>query len=154
MFKSLLAAGALALSLSAPVAAQNLIDYSDLDTFEDLLSGYGSVERDLDNEDIILFNGRMNGLKYQLYFYDCDGTKDCSTGLFVAYFDGTQYNTDLALINEFNNQVRFGRVSIDGDGDIEANMAFTFLGGATRTQIDDTFAWWQAVLSQVNDFFE
>lgn len=138
---------------AADTHAPELITFNDLDTIEDLLSGYGSVERDIDGDDVVMFRGRMVGKTYSLYFFGCDGTTDCNNATFVAYFDTEDYPVTSETLNSFNNDYRFGKASVDADGDLEVNFSFTFLGGLPRTALDDTFDWWQVVLKGVEEHF-
>jgi hypothetical protein len=136
------------------LAETEVLTFDNLDTFEELLRGFGSVERDIDGEDDPMFRGRIGGIRYSLYFYGCENHKDCNNGTFVAYFDGQDYSTDPDVINEYNNSYRFGKASVDGDGDLEINYSFAFKGGITREALDDTFDWWRVILEQAEEHFE
>ncbi|NIY81068.1 YbjN domain-containing protein [Celeribacter sp. HF31] len=149
-------ATAAVLGLTAlPAAAEpEILTFDDLDVFEELLSGFGSVEADTDGEDDPMFRGRISGTRYALYFYGCDNHTDCNNGTFVAYFDGDDYSTDAAVINDYNNSYRFGKASVDSDGDLEINYSFAFKGGITRVALDDTFDWWRVILEEAEEHFE
>ncbi|TNE65332.1 MAG: YbjN domain-containing protein [Rhodobacteraceae bacterium] len=147
--------GALMTLTALPALAEtSVLTFDDLDTFEELLSGFGSVERDTDGEDDPMFRGRISGVPYTLYFYGCEEHRDCNNGTFVAYFDGADYSTDAGTINDYNNGYRFGKASVDGDGDLEINYSFAFKGGITREALDDTFDWWRVILEQAEEHFE
>ncbi|MDO6455668.1 YbjN domain-containing protein [Celeribacter halophilus] len=155
MFRSaLLASTVLCASTLGATAAPEVLTFDDLETFENLLSGYGSVELETDSEGDPMFRGRIGGVRYGLYFYGCEDHKDCNNGTFVAYFDGDDYVTDASVINAYNNGFRFGKASVDSDGDLEINYSFAFKGGITREALDDTFDWWRVVLEQSEEFFE
>lgn len=154
MRRALALSTALALSSLPTVADAEMLTFDDLEVFEQLLSGFGSVEFDTDGEDDPMFRGRMSGIKYALYFYGCDNHKDCNNGTFVAYFDGNDYVTDPDVINDYNNRYRFGKASVDQDGDLEINFSFAFKGGVSREALDDTFDWWRVVMEQAEEHFE
>jgi hypothetical protein len=143
------------MSVAAPVTAQaeNLLTFNDLDQIESLLGGFGSVSRDTDGEDVAMFRGRIDGSKYALHFYDCDGMNDCKSASFSAFFNGDAYRTDLKTVNAFNSEYRFGTASIDEDGDLELGYSFTLFGGISRQMFDDTIDWWRVVLQDGTSFF-
>ncbi|WP_417242514.1 YbjN domain-containing protein [Celeribacter sp.] len=149
-------AATLALGLAtAPHAAQAqaLITFDDLDAFEYILDNYGSVTRDIDSEGDPMFSGTIDGLRYMMHFYGCDGASECNNATFTAFFDGADYKTDLRTVNAFNEEHRFGKASVDEDGDLKVNYSFTFLGGLTYDTLDDTVDWWRVILEQVDEFF-
>ncbi|SFI90293.1 YbjN domain-containing protein [Celeribacter neptunius] len=135
-------------------AGTEIVTFDDLETFEELLGGFGSVEFDTDGEGDPMFRGRMSGIRYALYFYGCEDHANCNNGTFVAYFDGEDYSTDADVINEYNNTYRFGKASVDQDGDLEINFSFAFKGGVSREALDDTFDWWQVIMEQAEAHFE
>lgn len=143
------------ISVTAPVTAQaeNLLTFDDLDQIESLLGGFGSVSRDTDGEDIAMFRGRIDGAKYALHFYDCEGMNACKSASFSAFFNGDAFRTDLKAVNAFNSEYRFGTASIDEDGDLELGYSFTLFGGISRQTFDDTIDWWRVVLHDGTSFF-
>ncbi len=138
----------------APASADQMLDFSTLDEIESLLKGFGSVERDTDREGIAMFRGRIDGKKYSLYFYDCDGTTDCKSATFSAFFDGDDYITDLSEVNDFNYDFRFGKASVDMDGDLVFDFSFSLMGGMPRKTFDDTIDWWREILNDGEAYFD
>ncbi|WP_417268161.1 YbjN domain-containing protein [Celeribacter baekdonensis] len=137
-----------------PASADQILDFSTLDEIESLLKGFGSVERDTDREGIAMFRGRIDGKKYSLFFYDCDGTTNCKSATFSAFFDGADYITDLSEVNDFNYEYRFGKASVDADGDLVFDYSFSLMGGLPRDTFDDTIDWWREVLSDGEGYFD
>jgi hypothetical protein len=143
----------LSLLLATTALAQKM-DSVSLDTFEELLRGYGSVERDVDSVGDPMFTGRMEGMRYALLFYACDSDAGCNNGTFTAYFDGNDFDTSLLRLNSYNDEHRFGKASVDGDGDLEISYSFTFKGGMSREALDDTIDWWRVVLKMSREYFD
>ena len=55
------------------------------------------------------------GYTFTVFFYGCTENRDCTTLGFNSYFaDGT---SDIAKVNGWNRENRFGRAYVDGDGD-------------------------------------
>lgn len=157
-FKTLGQTGVLcaALTMITPTVsqAQNLITFDNDDQIEELLDDVGSVRRDTDSEDILMFRGRLDGHKYALYFYGCENLKNCESATFSSFFDKDIYDIDFETVNAFNTEHRFGTASIDEDGDLELEYSFTLLGGLTYVAFEDTIDWWRAVLDSGTDFFQ
>lgn len=145
---------ALTITTPASAKAQPLITFDNDDQIEDLLDAVGSVTRETDSEDILMFRGRVDGHKYALYFYGCENLKHCESASFSAFFDKDLFDLDLEAVNAFNSEHRFGTASIDEDGDLELEYSFTLLGGLTPAAFEDTIDWWRAVLDSGTEFFE
>lgn len=101
-----------------------------------------------------MFTGRMEGMRYALLFYACDSDAGCNNGTFTAYFDGNDFDTSLLRLNSYNDEHRFGKASVDGDGDLEISYSFTFKGGMSREALDDTIDWWRVVLKMSREYFD
>jgi hypothetical protein len=141
-------------SISANHQDSDLVTFADIDVFEELLSGFGSVERDIDGEGIPYFKGRMSTVRYSLYFYGCSGTAECNNATFYAFFSGDDYKPDADALNTFNNEYRFGKASIDEDGDLELNFSFAFYGGLPRSTLEDTIDWWRVIVETAQEDFD
>ncbi|AJE47667.1 YbjN domain-containing protein [Celeribacter indicus] len=142
--------------LAAPLAAEERewIGFETLDRIEDILSGHGEVTRDVDGEGVPMFQGRMDGMKYSLLFYNCEERTACETASFSAYFDGDYYLTDLERVNRFNYEYRFGKASVDPEGDLALDFSFSLLGGLPRETFEDTIEWWRAIMTDGAAFFD
>nr|WP_319251580.1 YbjN domain-containing protein [uncultured Celeribacter sp.] len=145
-----------ALTLGTPAFAQQtpLINGNSMGAIENILSGYGSVTADTDGEGDPMFNGRISGDRYSLFFYGCDDDhENCTSATFSTYFDGDVVNTDLNEVNAFNDQYRFGKAAIDSDGDLSVDYSISFFGGLTEKNFDDLVDWWRIALSDIHDHF-
>jgi len=156
MFRRFAAAICLFGLLGLPVQAQTMINGQDLSLIVDLAKGYGSAELSKQKNGNPLINGRVNGIKYGIYFYSCKENKDCTAMQFYAGWkvgDVTR-SEKLAKINEWNRTKRFGRAYLDRVGDIAVEMDMNMAYGVTRANMDDNFDYWRLISKQAQDFFK
>jgi len=94
-----------------------------------------------------MIDSTASGYKYRVLFYDCDGKRGCGALEFWAGFD-TEDEGDLARMNEWNLNKRFGRAYIDEEGDPIVSIHYNLAGGVTEANIEDMFEWWELVIAE------
>lgn len=91
--------------------------------------------------------GRKN---FGIYFYDCKENKNCKS---ISFSTGWEIKNkrpfDLAVINKWNSEKRFGQAFVDDDGDPNIAWAVVLSGGISRPAFEETLDYWQ---SAVTDF--
>ncbi|HMO30797.1 YbjN domain-containing protein [Enterovirga sp.] len=91
--------------------------------------------------------GRKN---FGIYFYDCKDNKNCKS---ISFSTGWEIKNkrpfDLAVINKWNSEKRFGQAFVDDDGDPNIAWAVVLSGGISRPAFEETLDYWQ---SAVTDF--
>lgn len=91
--------------------------------------------------------GRKN---FGIYFYDCKENKNCKS---ISFSTGWEIKNkrpfDLAVINKWNSEKRFGQAFVDDDGDPNIAWAMVLSGGISRPAFEETLDYWQ---SAVTDF--
>ena len=92
----------------------------------------------------------MAGVNYSIYFYGCEGGRDCRWMQFSAGFDLAQPLT-ISSANDWNRRYLFGEATIDDDGDAYITYFFTTEGGISKTQFNDLMIWWETALGQFQD---
>jgi hypothetical protein len=127
--------------------AGDLLDGSDPAAILRIAEGYGSAMLDVDSVGDPMITGRMGGQAYTVFFYGCEGGRDCSSIQFTTFFAGTRPDAD--VVSDWNNENRFGTLYLDADGDLAIDMDVNLFGGVTRKNLDDTFDWWRVVLDGV-----
>ena len=131
--------------LTASVSeASEIISAENPDEILNLAKGYGSAKLIKDSDDDPFILGRINGNKYGIAFYGCSDGKSCDDIQFIAGWKGVKVS--LKTINKWNNISRYGKASIDTDGDPRLIMSVNIDYGVTEENLDDSFNWWSKAL--------
>lgn len=143
---SSIAAGWL-LAAGAAHADDQLYSNADPDLVLDIAKGYGAATLDKDSDGNPMISGRLEGVKYTIYFYGCDKGANCrsiqfSTGYTDAFTD--------AKANEWNVKYRWVK-AYEQDGS-NFRMDVDFKGGITRANVDANFETWDSFISTIKDF--
>jgi hypothetical protein len=144
----LTAAALLALLAGAPAAFANcdMVDASTPDKILDIAKGYGSAELGADNQGDPRIWGRMEGQKYEIFFYGCKDGKQCKE---IQFWSGwNEPKATLEQINDWNHSTRFGTASIDKNGNAIIELSVNLDFGVARKNLDDTFDFWRHQLTQ------
>lgn len=90
----------------------------------------------------------VDGINFNVYFYDCEAKPRCKAIQFSAGFD---LDTPLAAakINEWNKANRYLKAYIDEQGDPHVDYDVNLNAGRTKEGLDDDFSVWT---SMVGDF--
>jgi hypothetical protein len=136
---------------AAPTSCTNIVDGSDPSRIFHLARGHGSAEIGTDNRGDPKIDGRMHGVRYQIYFYGCKNGEQCTSVQFRAGFTQKVKQT-IERINEWNVGKRFGKAAIDKDGDATIEMNVSLRGGVCSTNFDETVGWWSTVLREFLEF--
>ena len=141
-----LAAAASACTL--PAAAQ-IINARDPERVAEILRKEGfqaKVDPAKEGEDPIITSSAA-GSTFGIYFYNCEAGKNCQSVQFYAGFKKPKM--DLARINTWNREKRFGRAYIDGDGDAAIEMDVNIEpGGIPRELFVDTLDIWSQLVGE------
>ncbi len=128
VFTVLFAALALTVSLLAPANAAD-ISKSELTS---ILAGQGYNVRDYDANKVLV---NVSGYNIIVALDGADGDVT-----YITWLQGVSGN-DLGykFLNEFNNEVKFGRAYIDRDGDVTIQMDRNAAGGVSAENIESDF---------------
>lgn len=102
---------------------------------------------DVDNDGDPMINGMLNGVKYHIYFYECNSAKKCTGLMFQAAWVNNG-STTMQKMNIWNQEHRFGTAYLDQDGDPAISYGFAIAGGATTALIHDGLDWWRVILNE------
>ena len=125
-------------------AAQNLVEAKDLETILDVAKGFGSASLDKDSQGDPVIQGRSDGIKYSINFYDCKPDVGCWDMQFMAGWSNVKVSLD--AINDWNRETRYGKAYLDKDSDPNLKMAVNVKHGVSRKNLEDTFDWWFVAL--------
>jgi len=144
---ALLALAFTASSAAAQSSCANVIDGGDPAKIFSLARGHGSAEIGTDSRGDPKIDGRMHGVRYQIYFYGCKNGEQCTSIQFRAGFTQDNKQT-VQRMNEWNVTKRFGKAAIDKDGDATIEMNVNLRGGVCNGNFDETIGWWSTVLRE------
>ena len=109
------------------------------------------AQLEVDNVGDPLISSTASGYKFRVLFYDCENGKGCNSIQFWAGFD-TDEPGDIAEMNQWNAEKRFGKAYIDDENDPIIEMHYNIAGGVTRDNIEDILEWWEIVVGEFGTF--
>ena len=135
------------LSLPAMAQSDGLLTIADPQQVADLAKGFGSATVEADSEGDPMITGRIQGLKYAIYFYGCKEAKDCRS---IQFSTGYTDAWNMEKANEWNKKYRWIK-AFEGDGS-NFKMDVDFKGGVSRDHIEAQFATWDSFIGDIKDF--
>lgn len=142
---------ALLLSVGAfSVSAAELIKADPVKILE-VAKGFGSASLEKDGTGDPKITGRMNGLKYGIYFYTCKNGK-CEDIQFATGFSDVTVSSN--KINEWNKSKRFGRAYVNDDNNPRVEMDVLMKNGINKDTLDDVFSTWSVVMTSFQQFVQ
>ena len=148
--KSMILGAAFALGLAGTAAAQEIIDGSMVDEILAVAKGYGTATRGTQQNGDPKISGKVEGITYQVYFYNCTKSANCEDINFYAGF--LDNKPDLETINAWNRDKRFGKAYLDSDLDAVIEWDVNLENGITRENLDANFGVWALVLDQYTTY--
>jgi uncharacterized protein YdbL (DUF1318 family) len=127
--------------LFSSAQAATLVDATDPDQIVNIASGFGSAILEKDSAGDPKIVGRIDSIRYSIYFYGCSNNKNCRDIQFSAGWSG--YNVSLNDINRWNAKKRYGRAYLDSDNDPRVEMTINTYKGVTYRNLEDSFDTWQ-----------
>jgi hypothetical protein len=139
---------AASLSATAATAAygEDLLLASNADGIAALLQEAGlQAKMDTDNLGNPLILSAASGADFDVVFNDCTPETGCTTVQFSACFDMPD-GVDMAVVNKWNYDWRFGKVSLDDAKDPCLQMDIEMAGGISKTAFSTSIATWTGSL--------
>ncbi|WP_167448918.1 YbjN domain-containing protein [Mesorhizobium hawassense] len=116
-------------------------------TILDIAKGFGSARMDKDDNGDPMISGRIEGVRYLIYFYGCEDHEDCKSLQFSAGYTDP-LTADQA--NAWNSKYRWVK-AYSGDGS-NFKMDVSFAGGITRANLEEQFSNWGSMSGNIKDF--
>lgn len=132
-----------------PAAAETLVDATDPEAILNVARGFGSASLETDDSGDPKIAGRIDGIRYSLYFYGCKAATNCQSLQFKAGWTGS--SATLETVNDWNLARRYGSGYIDKEGDPVVKMDVNIEFGVSARNLDETFALWKSVLGAFAD---
>lgn len=135
-------------ALAAPSAlAEDILTHPEPETILEIAKGFGSASLDKDSSGDPMVAGRMQGMKYVIYFYGCKDGQNCRS---IQFSSGYTDEFSVERANEWNLKYRWIRAySKDGSN---FKMDVDFAGGITKANVEAQFATWDSFVSDIKDF--
>ena len=139
---------ALAGSVSAARAEDaEILQQPEPATILEIAKGFGSARMGKDDNGDPMIAGRIEGVKYLIYFYGCEDHANCKSLQF-----STGYTDPLTAdqANAWNSKYRWVK-AYSGDGS-NFKMDVSFAGGITRANLEEQFSNWDSMSNNIKDF--
>lgn len=144
-----LAVTVILMTATGPLAAQSYMANS-ADEVTQVARLFGSAELDLSGSDgRPMVRGQINGTRYGILMYGCEGTFGCDSVQFFASF-GTP-NNGLDFLNQWNADKRFASAYRNNTGDVILQYNANLDLGISRANFEDTMDIWRLTLGQFVD---
>lgn len=144
VFALSLAAG---LGCTTAARSQDIIKVADPEVVLDVAKGFGSASLDKDSSGDPMISGRLQGVKYSIWFYGCKEAKSCRS---IQFSTGYTDEFGIEKANEWNTKFRWVK-AYAGDGS-NFKMDVDFYGGVTREFIEAQFSTWDSLISDIKNF--
>jgi hypothetical protein len=123
-------------------------------TYEDIASWLKSKGHDAtitkDGLDHKIVSTTIDGVKFGVYFFDCQNDK-CGSVQFAAGFPKGRITVDRVM--EWNRTKRWARVYFDKSDGIWIEMDMDLTPGGTYELLGDELATWRSLLKTFKEFF-
>ena len=136
---------------NALAADQSVIMASDPGSIVDIARGYGSAALSADDNGDPLIKGRIDGLAYSIYFYDCENHVKCKSVQLYAGFEVSP-KPDFKRLNEWNQTKRWSKAYANKAGDPGIEYDVSMLHGIPRDTLDEVFSLWGGLIKDFGTF--
>jgi hypothetical protein len=133
--------------IAAEARAQELLEVADPQTVLDIAKGFGSGELDKDAEGDPMVRGRIQGLKYVIYFYGCAEGKNCRS---IQFSTGYTNPFTAEQADEWNETYRWVR-AFEREGS-NFKMDVDFASGISKAHLEEHFATWESFVPDIKKF--
>ncbi|TGQ63660.1 YbjN domain-containing protein [Mesorhizobium sp. M00.F.Ca.ET.186.01.1.1] len=113
----------------------------------EIAKGFGSAKMDKDDGGDPMVSGRLQGMKYVIYFYGCEDHEKCKS---IQFSSGYTDAFTAEQANEWNKKYRWVK-AFSGDGS-NFKMDVSFAGGITKANLEGQFTNWDSITSDIKDF--
>ncbi|WPL16683.1 hypothetical protein Thiowin_01652 [Thiorhodovibrio winogradskyi] len=136
----------------SPTYADDIIDANQLEAILKIAQGFGHAVLEKDDLGDPMIRGRIDGVKYGIFFYGCTEGADCKDIQFSTGWSGA--NLSLEKINEWNQEQRYGKASMDDEGDPRLAFTVNITYGVTAENFEDTVDWWAVAMKNFREYIE
>lgn len=135
-------------AFSAPAArSEDILTHPDPESILEIAKGFGSAELTKDSSDDPMVRGRMQGMKYVIFFYGCKNATNCRSIQFSAGYTD-KFSAERA--NEWSLKYRWIRAFEKERSNFKMDVDFG--GGVTRAHVEAQLATWESFVGDIKDF--
>lgn len=127
-------------------SAEDLLTLAEPQVVLEMAKGFGSAEIDSDGSGDPMIAGRIQGLKYVIYFYGCAKAKDCRSIQFSTGYDDAW---TIEKANEFNKKFRWVK-AFEAEGS-NFKMDVDFKGGVSKRFLEEQFVTWNGFIEDMRE---
>ena len=127
-------------------SAQDILTLAEPEVVLNVAKGFGSAEMDKDDGGDPMITGRIQGLKYAIYFYGCKEAKDCRS---IQFSSGYTDPWTVEKANEWNKKFRWVK-AYENEGS-NFKMDVDFKCGVTRQYLEEQFITWDSFISDMKE---
>lgn len=140
---------------AAPAAAASYPSNNAVNFQRALKTGGYAVTTDKDNDGEAKLKVAVDGINYDIYFYECTRERDCLSYQIVAGYD-LKTPTTASKMNEWNREKRLARAYIDDEGDpfIAADISMNAPDGASDALILANMRWFVSLSKDFHKFID
>jgi hypothetical protein len=144
LIAGLLVAGALSVARAEDA---EIIQAPDPAAIIEIAKGYGAAKLDKDDGGDPMVSGRLQDMKYVIYFYGCENHETCKS---IQFSSGYTDAFTAEQANAWNKKFRWVK-AYSGDGS-NFKMDVSFLGGITKANLEEQFSNWNSMAGEIKDF--
>ncbi len=127
----------------------SMISALDPEAIVDVARKFGDAKLERGRSGDPMIFGEIDGTKYGILFFGCnDEGERCKDLLFMAMWDGDDWDVSLRQVNRWNADKRYGRAYLSEEGDVVLDMVVNLRYGVSYRNFEDTFDWWKIALKQ------
>lgn len=138
------------LGSAEPARGQQLVFGTDIETIAEIARGYGRVEIEKDDRGDPMLTGRIDGMRYGVWFYGCVENENCTSLQFFSFWSDT--GATVVHMNDWNDTKRWGKAYLDDEANAVLALDVNLFAGVPHDNLDDTFEWWTVLMKDFRDF--
>lgn len=135
--------------VAGAMADSDIITASDQEKILEIAKGFGSAELSSTSKGTPLIQGRMDGIKYAIWFSGCTDGKSCSALQFIGMWKTEDF--PMAEVNKWNAQKVYTRTYLDKDQDLTMEMDVFMRYGMTQKNLEEIFDLWKTSLRHLSE---
>lgn len=136
-------------SSAAAATDERIIFGKDVNAIMEVAKGYGRASLTKDDGGDPQIEAKMNGVGYNIYFYNCTNNANCTSIQFVAAWSKNVKTATPEEVAEWNRSRRFGFAIINKAGLLMLKMDVMLAFGMVEKNLDVYFDVWKSLIGSL-----